>query len=178
MPEKNPRPKIENFAHQTLDGKNLGTLLGFVSFLKKNKMNPYYMSRNKWGVRYKGKIICHIGMDEGNHWSDEMTWYISHSHFTREGWFINVYEIYIDNDDLREYILEHIVARSCEDGCWGKKKYPNRDLTIKNLTILGKTFDSVCHCWPFKVNNFDDKKLSLEKELILAVKKIIDDNST
>ena len=65
MPEKKPRPKVEDSANENLNGVELKTLLDFVSFLRENKMNPSYMARNTWVARYKGKIVCRIRINEG-----------------------------------------------------------------------------------------------------------------
>lgn len=158
--QKELKPKAEDVAAKLIDGNNLKNLMNFLEFLKDNKLTPRWQSSNSWKVTYKNKSVCYVNLNDR-----EKFWMIRHSQFTRDQWFKD-YDEYIENNELKEFVLGHINAPICVGrGCKGRE----------NMTILGKHFDSVCNCWPLTVKNADGAILENSKKLVLTIKNFIAD---
>jgi hypothetical protein len=159
--QKAIKPKVEDVAKEFITGDKLKNLSDFLEFLKNNKLTPRWQSSNSWSVRYKNKSVCYVRLN-----NNEMSWSLDHSQFTREKWFTD-YDKYITDDELKEFIWDHINAPRCIGrDCWS---YQNK------MTILGKQFDAVCNCWPLSVKNPDGAKLECSKKFILVIKNFIAD---
>lgn len=157
--QKAVKPKVEDVAGEVLDSDKLKNLLDFVEFLKNNKLTPRWASFNSWSIRYKNKGLCYVKINnQKGIWDARL-----------ERSFFDEYDKYITNDELKEFVLNIVNPPLCENrDCWKRK----------NETILGKKFDEVCRCWPFKIDNPDGTELELLKELVLVSKNIIIDLQT
>ena len=169
--QKELKPKVDDIAREILDEDKLVNVLDFLEFLKNNKLTPRWYATNSWSVKYKNKTVCKIKLnwmprssDKGDYWG------IYHAHFTREKWFVN-YDRYITDDGLKEFIWDNInppYACSQKGGTVRCKGWPN-------MTILGKSFKSVCGCYSLVVKNPDGKTLEHAKDFVLIIKNYIAD---
>lgn len=152
--QKAVKPKVEDVAVEILDNDKLQNLLNFIKYLKDNKLTPRWASANSWSIRYKNKGLCYVKID-----NQKKFWNIR-----LERSFFDEYDKYITDDDMKKFILGIVTAPLCENrDCWKRI----------NETIFGKTFDEVCRCWPFIVNNPDESAIEYLKELIVISKNII-----
>jgi hypothetical protein len=162
--QKAVKPKIEDVAAELLDGNKQANLMDLLGFLKDDKLTPRWQSSNTWAVKHKKKGVCHIriyGGDKG--WIAENNCHTAFNEkdFLRNEKFVKA----ITENKLNEFILDNINnSARCREGCGAK-----------NITILGKTFDVVCGCWPLTVRNPDGAALENEKKFILTIKNLISD---
>ena len=159
--QKAEKPKVEDVAREFIDGDNLKNLTDFLEFLKSNKLTPHWQSSNSWKCSYKNKSVCYIRLNDR-----EKSWSLDHSQFTREKWFVD-YDKYITDNELKEFIWNHINAPRCTGrDCWS---YNNK------MIILGKQFDAVCNCWSLTVKNPNGAEIECTKKWISIIKTFITD---
>jgi hypothetical protein len=72
--QKKTKPKIHAVAQQTLDEKQLESVMNFVNFVQALKMTPQWSSTNSWTVSYQNKRVCHIKIS--NSTAGPGSWYI------------------------------------------------------------------------------------------------------
>lgn len=154
--QKAVKPNVEDVAGDFVHGENLSNLMDFLAFIKENKLKPQWMSSNSWSVKYKGKNVCYIKIIGSS-------WYVFHSQFTREKWFVE-YDHYFTDGELKAFVWDNIDGRYCPNDCRGKKKM-----------VLGKEMNDICTCWPFRLENPNGARLELSKKLILIIKNFIAD---
>ena len=165
---------IEDVAKDFLDGDKLECLIDFLAFLKNNKLIPRRSTSVAWVVKYKGKIVCHVRLlVEEKTWSSKLDnctikdWCITHSHFSREKWFVN-YEKYFTDEEMIQFVLDRIQEPVCPRKGWTNNcQY--------RITLWGKEFHSVCNCQPFINTNPRGVGLERSKKLILIIKSYITD---
>lgn len=156
--QKKVKPNVEDVVSNHLSGDTAKNALDFVAFMKQNKLSLRHTSGNNWKAMYRGKSVCYMLVNNED-------WILRFSHFTREKWFVD-YDKHIVNAGLKEFILDNVNPRNC----------PGRDCNIsRDKTILGKTFDEVCTCWPLYLRNLDGADLDNIKKFVLVVKQIIAD---
>jgi len=157
--QKNTKPKAEDVIPELLNGETEKAALSFTEFMRENKMPLKWASNNAWKASYKGKSVCYMIVNANG------DWVIRFSQLTRDKWFVD-YDDYITGAGLKEFVINNINRRLC----------PGRECgASKNKTILGKTFDEVCKCWPLYMRNFDGVDLENAKQLVLLIKKYITD---
>ena len=164
---------IQDVAKDFLDSEKQKCLMDFLEFLKGNKLTPRRSTSVAWIVKHKGKIVCHVRLlvEEKTHSAalDNCTikdWCITHSHFSREKWFVN-YEKYFD-DEMIQFVLAHIQEPICPRRGWANNcRY--------KITLWGKKFYNVCNCQPFIITNPQGDDLECSKKLILIIKSYIAD---
>ena len=158
MPEqKSVKPKVEDAILQVLSGDRESAALDFAAFMQENKLSLRWASNNAWKAMYKGKSVCYMLINAGG------DWVIRFSQFTREKWFVD-YDSHITDAGLKDFVINNINSRNC----------PGRDCGItRNKTILGKTFEEVCTCWPIYMRNPGGTDLEDVKKLILVIKMFI-----
>jgi len=149
------KPTLEEIANNRLSGDIKANLLGFVAFLRAEKISPGFGGGRWWVAKHKGKAICHISIDNQNYT-------LQITSFTRP-WFAD-YDKYIANKDLIQFIWDNIQIPTCT-GCKGRQ----------NATILGKQFKAVCNCAGMVVKNPDSTKIEHLKKLALIIKQYIAD---
>jgi len=153
---REPKPKIRDVALNHLEGDVLKNFLNLLDFLQSIKLTARWHTHNSWSVNHKGKKICYIQLRK------EQTWTIQHN-----GLFIEDYDRYILDDELKEFVWDNVRYPICAPNCCGK-----------NMTIMGKQFDTVCYCWPFLQDNLDGTALEHLKSIIEIRKDIITDSFT
>ena len=158
MSEQNtPNLKIEDIINNTQNGDSKKNVRDFVGFLHENNFqieyNPNEYYESYWSGAIGGVVGDSIGYMAVN--GNPGPWNV---------WF-NAYD-FDENDALDDEMKEAIWANlshcvKCNDGwvtCRGGEK-----------TILGKTFDNLCHS-PFCVINPDAKTMQIMKKLLLVLK--------
>jgi hypothetical protein len=141
--QKAENPKIEDIARDLIGGNDLSNLLGFLGFLKENKLTPRIQSTNSWTVKYKGKTVCHIKIDYS-------VWRIMLNIVAREKWF-NGNEKYFAEDELKEFVWDNVKDSWCPRGCKG------------TITVLGKEFNEVCVCWAIRIDSWMARHWNVQK---------------
>ena len=164
--QKTSKPKIETVIDDYICEEEQKDLRHFLDFLSANKLTPAWASGNSWAVKYKSKTVCYIKFIQEVPNSDTpWHWYIYHSNFTREKWFVD-YDSYIVDRGVKDFVLNNIVPPACPNSkCAG----------WQNLTILGKTFPAVCGCWPIRLRAPSGEDLESSKKLVEAIKAFIGD---
>jgi hypothetical protein len=155
--QKDAKPKVEDVAGDFIGEDELVNLMDFLGFLRENKLSPRWASGNSWSVKFKGKNVCYIKIIGAS-------WYVFHSHFTREKWFVG-YDKYFSDDALKKFVWENISGGYCPKNCMGRKK-----------TVFGKELVDICTCWPYRLENPDGATLEQSKNVILAIKRFINEN--
>ena len=153
--EKN---RFEQDAEQFLTGEKLANYLAFGGFLKENKIAKAATSKPStkhscWAARYKKRMIGHLRA-----WHDG--WFVSFFKSVD----VNQYEPFI-TDEMKAFILANIAKPGCK-GCKG-----NRD-----RVIFGQKFAVVCGCHLLMLVNPTGDDLECAKTLVLATKKVVEEN--
>ena len=107
-----------------------------------------------------GKVQEQNCMLHKNYWN---SWFVFHSNFTREKWFIG-YDAYFPDDELKKFVWENISGGYYPNNCMGRKK-----------TVFGRELNDICTCWPFRLENPDGVALERSKRVVLAIKSFITD---
>ena len=149
--QKELKPKAEDVTKELKDKDDYENLIKFLDFLKDNKLVPRWQSLNKWSVRYRNKLICHLGIN--CHFSvcgHEEGWRASNNQFILK-LLITDQNKYMTDDKSKEFIWENMKTPpcACNVNCKG----------IQNITVLGKQFDAICKCWPFSIKNPNEDQL-------------------
>ena len=164
--QQKTKPNIEDIMNENLDGDILKNALGFVGFLRANKMTPRWTATNAWWVKYKGKnlISIRVGPKELVSWGYGLvarSWHIGH--WNLHEWFLNHPEKYhelINCDNFKAFVWAHLYpckhCMCCAPGHDG--------------VYLGKKFNSVCG---FRVENPEIDELELAKKLLECKKNMI-----
>ena len=156
--QKDVKPNVEDVAGEFINEDKFVNLKNLLGFLRENKLNPRWASGNSWSVKYKNKNVCYIKIIRAS-------WYVFHSNFTRENWFVE-YDDYFADDGLKEFVQKNITGGHCPNNCKGRTK-----------TIFGKDLADICTCWPYRLENPDGAALENAKKVILAIKNFIADSS-
>ena len=161
------KPKIEDVIPAYLDGYVKESALDFIAYMRKNKMQPTWLSHNTWKVNYKGKGICSIRLPKN--YFPYKYWVIC-PHISRWNKLISSYDLFEDqivSDGSQSIVWDNVnICRSCAN-CG-----PGWD-----MSFLGKEFNNVCHnipvwyCDPNEAEiNFIKKILDLMKQTIAVNK--------
>jgi len=151
LKRRESKPKIDEVAKNHLDENNLKNLLLLLNFLKNIKLSARWHASNSWSINYKGKKIGFIQLRESR------SWRIMHNDL-----FYEDYDKHVD-DELRVFVWNNIAKPMCTQNCNG----------LKSLMVMGKTFDGICNCWPFRITNANGATLKHVKKLIKIRKDII-----
>jgi len=154
--QKAVKPKAEDVAGDFISEDKLKNLTDLLGFLRENKLTPRWASGNSWSVKYKTRNVCFIKIIG-------TSWYVFHSNFGRESWFVG-YDEYFPDDELKAFVWQNMKGAYCTRKCMGRSK-----------TILGKDFYDICTCWPFRLENPEGVDLEHSKNVILAIKNFITD---
>ena len=162
-PKRKPMPKINEAADKLLSGEKSKNFWEFLGFLNENNLKPLGQSQNVWKVHYKSTKICNIGVRENY-------WYISDICHYRNFNFFEKAEKYIEDEELKQFILNNISLPSGLRGgncgmCMG----------TGNVPIFGKIFEAICHCSPIGMRNPDGKLMEHTKKLVLVSKRVVED---
>jgi len=145
------KPKIEEVALNHLNEDDFKNLFNLLDFLKNIKLNARWHAPNSWSINHKGKKIGYIQL------SEDRSWRIMHNSLLYEE-----YDKHVD-DELKVFVWNNIASPMCAQNCNG----------LESLTVMGKQFDGVCNCWPFRIINADGATLEYIKRIIEIRKNII-----
>ena len=129
--QREVKPKVEDVLPYFLDGDMLEYALGFVAFLRANRMSPGWAGvHNAWRATNKKRPICYIRL--GREWvrdTENVKWVVVLYLDNMNGYTDKI------NDDWQKIIWDDLhYCRNCAYGCFpGKTK-----------TILGKEFSGLC----------------------------------
>jgi len=163
--QKESKPKAVDAAKELKNKTDYDNLMGFIQFLKDNKMSPRWQSTNKWSVSYRGKLLYHLGINcRYGVCGNEEGWRVSNNFFITGLLFAGSNE-YIADGKLKEFIWENIKYPPCvcRPDCKG----------LQDVTVLGRHYDSICKCWPFSIKNPSEEQFTYLKKWILAIKDFI-----
>jgi len=154
--QKIAKPTPEDAFSEFLIGASKNNALDFIAWLRENNLTPRWDGIYRWKVSYKSKYICYINLS----WPPSNgIWEVKPNRL-----FFGEYGKYITDDKLKNFALDIVNLPGCNRQC-GR---------MKNTEFLGKKFDEVCSCWPFKVKNPDGEALDELKNLVLTSRDIID----
>ena len=148
MPTKTTKLRIEDVTLEVLSGEVQQTALDFISYLRKNSINPAWLATNAWKITYKTFTVCFIRLHGAaeNYGIEEGAWQVIP--------LIGEHETDDLPDDLREIVWANIkVCANC-----GK-------CALKLKTVFGKKFDYACEkCIVF--NSPEEVEIHCIKKLI------------
>ncbi len=127
MSGKAASPIIENILSDVLNGDVLKNALGFIAYLRENRINPQWSATNVWKISYKSFSMCFIrayGAAE-YHNLEPATWHIVP--------FIGEYEGSDLSDEFKDIVWAH--KRTCP-GCGL--------CSLELNTVFGKKYDYAC----------------------------------
>ena len=164
--QKKSKPEIEDTIPDYLRGEKKELALGFVMYLRANKMKLTWFSKNSWRINHKGKCICNIRLAAGRageryEQSDGAhTWLVSlHFHNLSE------HEKLIANEGLQGIFRENVIhcVHDSQSGFPPNHCNPNKNCARgRNMVIGGKEFTGVCQCCHNSLWVCDPGKTSLE----------------
>lgn len=158
---KKAKPIIEDFAKSLLDNDKLKNALCFNEFLRDNELTAEKVSKYFWSVKHEGTRICTISIRE-DYW-----WIRCFGRYDGSDELLDLCEKYL-TEDLKNLLLNNIVTDLPCKNC----------KSFKSKLILGKMFDRICWCTPFRFKNPDGKFLEYAKEIVLINKKTAVDIAT
>jgi hypothetical protein len=152
----------EDIVSKALDGERLQNVLGFIGFLKENKLSLKWASETVCKVSYKSKLILTIRLPVSAYFMsvEKGAWQI---HFEAD----TGNEPVISDEKLKGTIRDNI--KRC-DNCYSKCG------RSADKAILGKDISSICHssiCW-FVMKNPDAEAVEAAKEIVRVRKAAIE----
>ena len=161
MPERKPKPKVEDVIIEFVNEEHKKAALDFVGYIRSSKLTPAWASTNSWKVSYKGQCLCYIRTAGTAHYHnlDGGSWHIRFAVYSD-----HVYDVSIPNRAVKKI--------------WDKVKHCtncSNCIPANHLTINGKDFDNVCHQW-LVIKNPDAEMLECAIKLIEAIKFAISNN--
>jgi len=151
--QKKVKPKVEDRVNELLDGDIREAALGFVAWVRENKMTPGYASMDSWKTSYRNKGLFYIRLDAD-------TWTVN---FT----FFDIGEIadYIVGEDLQEFVWNNLYyCRFCHPA-------PCR---ITDRIFFGKEFKGLCGGRPvLHCEKPNEQTVEFLKGLIMSLRKKI-----
>jgi len=158
--QKAAKPKPEDIIPDCawLDGDMKKNALGFVAWLRVNKMSPTWASTNSWKCSYKGKAICYIKL-----------LCVDRNINNRYSWIIETY--FSNGSKYRELLESEGLLKHISNNVWychGCHIKPGQQCNRKNVMILGKEVKGVCG------NNYLTTFCDSDEAAVNGVKKIID----
>ena len=153
--QKKEKPAIYDVIDKCLVGKAKDDLLGFVSFLKENRMTPQWGSTNSYNLSYKSRRVCIIKIADNSY----QIWLNTQYNEDFNEYFKN------ENGIIKEFLLSKVVY--CF-GCGSCK--PGLDIDILGVALKNACFNPV-----IRMENPDDARLELAKKLVLLRRKAIYD---
>ena len=155
--QKIDKPTPEDTFSEFLVGETKNNALNFIAWLHENKLIPRWDGIYRWKVNYKSHYVCYISLS----WPPSNgIWEVKPNRL-----FFGEYGKYIADDELKKFVLDIVQLPGCNRDC-GR---------MKNEEFLGKKFDEVCACWPFRTKNPDGAAFENLKKLILISRDIIAD---
>lgn len=173
------KPLIEDIIPVHLDGDVRNRAVGFVAYMRENKMKPVWASMYTWKCVYKGKGICsiRIAISGERGYSGPPTWVISPNieH-------ISMYEESILSEGLQNIIWDNLgYCKRCYlcDGSSQKLKAAGLPpVHVGDCVVLGKEIKGLCLGRPcVGVFNPDEAAVNGIKRLLELEKKARDDES-
>ena len=146
MNELKLKPKIEEIAHDYLDGENLDNLIDFVAWMRANRMTPTFANKSKEGVNYTSRI-CYLKLRYGS-------WYMWPA--GRKNEYVNDF---LECEELKDIVCMSLAkCTSCGHQC--------NSGTGFTKSVCGKDFENICGCCPVRFHNPNMKTLKTIKKVI------------
>ena len=164
--QKITKPKIEDVVLVSLEDAVKESALEFIAYMRKNKMQPTWLSHNTWKANYKGKGICSIRLPKS--YMPYKYWSVC-PHVSRWNKLISSYNLFeeqIIDSGSQNIVWDNVnICRSCAN-CG-----PGWD-----MSFLGKEFKNVCHNIPVWYCDPGELEIDFIKKILDLMKQTIADN--
>ena len=151
MAETKIKPKIEEIASDYLNGNDLDNLLGFVAWMRANRMTPTFANKSKEGVNYTSRV-CYLKLRHDS-------WYIWPAG-KKDGYLHEYVHGFLTCEELKELVSASLAPcmKDCSHQC-------NAGLGF-TVTVCGKDYENICCCCPVRFHNPNEETLKEIKNII------------
>ena len=155
--QKQVRPKPEDVAGAFLDPERASAMLGFVAFLRENKINIQWGSGNSWTLNYKGKRLGYLKIYTGILGKPALphldkSWFFCHNRLFLDRYYT------MEDSPLKTFVFDNIYARNCGN-CLLTNAIPNEQKA-------GYMNPTGCGCFPLRIFNADSEALEYTQQLV------------
>ena len=163
--QKNTKPLIEDVIQDVLCGEMKNNALGFIAYLRANKIKPVWAVTNGWRGTYKGKVLYYIrlynGWKEEEHMKDK---------YGKHSWVVTLYiehNMYKYEDDIMKEGLQNFIWNNVHDCMLCRVPCHGKNPPHKDMTVLGKEIKRLCRGRPLTwVFDPDEAALNCIKRLL------------